>query len=153
MCWQRITLIQVKSCLACCPIVSIFRKKKLSKFLTKSYVHRLKIAPLSKKTKRHFRSKLTIGLGDIIIQPHNYTIIALNSEIFFICTETWREQWIRKPNLKDLSSKIALQHPDDRSSFPIAYSIKYLIYFINMIYVHLKIIDYKTHDMHINMQG
>jgi hypothetical protein len=48
---------------------------------------------------------------------------------------------ISKANLKDLSPKIALQHPDDRSAFPIAYSIKYLIDFIDMIYVHLKIIS------------
>lgn len=41
-------------------------------------------------------------------------------------------------NLKNVRTKIALQHANDRSSLTIAYSIKNFIYFTRMINLHLK---------------
>lgn len=41
-------------------------------------------------------------------------------------------------NLKAFSTKIALQHPNNRCTFSITYRVKYLINLASMIYLHLQ---------------
>lgn len=49
----------------------------------------------------------------------------------------WRNITEQRPNLKTFSTKIALQHPDNRCTFSVAYCIKYFINLTSMIYLHL----------------
>lgn len=49
-------------------------------------------------------------------------------------------------NLKRICAKIALKHPNDRSTFPVADGIKYFINFTCMVNLHLKV--WKNFSIH-----